>query len=205
MRRGWGVERALASGERLIARLVLGPRINKKGTAHVDQYLGEIRIFGGNFPPRDWAFCDGTLLSIAENDALFALIGTTYGGDGVTTFALPDPRGRALVHQGQNPRSGTSYPIGQRAGAEAVTLLSTQLPAHTHVVAGQGTEGTASAPSGALFAQSSSATYSNAAPTGTMAPNLVTASGGSQPHDNMMPYLALEFIISLQGIFPPRS
>lgn len=162
-------------------------------------------MFGGNFAPQGWAFCDGSLIPIVENEVLFSLIGTTYGGDGVTTFALPDLRGRALVHQGTNPRTGTNYVLGQRAGTETVTLTATQMPAHQHVVVGQLESGSVSEPSGAFFADSSGSAYSNQPPTAAMAANLVTPAGGNQPHDNMMPFLALNFIIATEGVYPSQS
>lgn len=171
----------------------------------MDPYLGEIRMFGGNFAPQGWALCNGQLLPISENDALFALIGTTYGGDGQTTFALPDLQGRVFIHQGTNPRTGTTYDMGEQSGTENVTLLTPQLPNHSHVVVGQKENGSAETPNGNYFAQSTNATYSTNAPNATMASGLVVPAGGGQPHDNMMPYLAVNFIIALQGIFPSQN
>ena len=171
-----------------------------------DPFIGEIRMFAGNFAPNGWAFCWGQLQSISENDALFALIGTTYGGDGQTTFALPDLRGRIPVGQGQGPGLSNRI-VGQQYGTEDVTLLSSQMPAHTHTLLASGTAATASSPAGAvLAAQSMDAVFiSGTAPTAVMRADLVAPDGGNQAHDNMAPYLCLNFIIALFGIFPSRS
>jgi len=171
-----------------------------------DPFIGEIRMFAGNFAPNGWAFCWGQLQSISENDALFALIGTTYGGDGQTTFALPDLRGRIPVGQGQGPGLSNRI-VGQQHGTEDVTLLSSQMPAHTHTLLASGTAATASSPAGAvLAAQSMDAVFiSGTAPTAAMRADLVAPDGGNQAHDNMAPYLCLNFIIALFGIFPSQS
>lgn len=178
----------------------------------MDNFLGEIRLFAGNFPPQGWTFCDGALLSIAQNDALFALIGTTYGGDGQSTFALPDLRGRVPLHQGT--LAGNNYVIGQKAGVESVTLTNSQLPAHSHA-AGASTAVPPSAGSGVNLA--GAAAYVPAAPakprlyaaagssTVAMSPQAIQPSGGNQPHDNMAPFLAVSFIIALAGIFPSQA
>lgn len=164
-------------------------------------YVGEIRLFAGNFAPSGWMFCDGQLLTIADNDVLFILIGTTYGGDGQQTFALPDLRGRVPVHQGQGP--GTSgRTIGELGGAETVTLVATQLPAHTHTLRASTLAATGSTPSSALLATTSVASYDAGTATTPMAAGGVGATGGSQPHDNMAPTLTVNYIISLFGIFP---
>ncbi len=164
-------------------------------------YIGEIRLFAGNFAPSGWATCDGQLMAIAENDALFNLIGTTFGGDGQTTFAMPDMRGRIPVHL-----SGTN-PLGIKTGTETVTLFATQIPPHTHDLrAGAGGTKTSS-PANAYFASGGTQQYvSNRISTlsGTLQGGLASA-GGNQPHDNMMPYVALNFIISLFGIFPSQN
>jgi microcystin-dependent protein len=165
-------------------------------------YIGEIRMFGGNYAPNGWAFCNGALLAIAENDALFALIGTTFGGDGQTTFALPDLRGRAPVHMGQGL---SNYVIGQAGGSEQVTLNANQIQAHTHAPLGQTAAGSQTSPAGGVWAASTLNQYSTNAPSQPLNPAVVQTSGGSQPHDNMMPYLAINFIISLFGIFPSQS
>lgn len=162
-------------------------------------FVGEIRMFGGNFAPAGWAFCSGQLLAIAENDTLFALIGTTYGGDGQTTFALPDLQGRLPMHQ------GNSHVIGEQSGVESVTLTTQQIPSHNHVpraVAGNGNQAT---PQNGVWAGVTTSIYTTNAPNLAMNPSLVGGGGGSQPHDNLMPYLAISFIISLFGIFPSQT
>jgi microcystin-dependent protein len=178
----------------------------------MDNFLGEIRLFAGNFPPVGWAFCDGALLSIAQNDALFALLGTTYGGDGQSTFALPDLRGRVPLHQGT--LAGNSYVIGQQAGVESVTLTTSQIPAHNHSASAStalppatGTGISLSGPSAYVPAAPSKPRFY--APAGSspvaMAPQAIQPSGGNQPHNNMAPFLAVSFIIALEGIFPSQA
>jgi len=162
-------------------------------------YVGEIRIFAGNFAPNGWDFCNGLLLPISDYETLFNLIGTTYGGDGVSTFALPDLRSRVPVHQ------GSGFVIGQNGGEETVTLNTTQIPSHSHVPAANSNPGTQSSPSGAVWAQSTLNEYSSTAPSVTMAASALGQTGGSQPHDNMLPYVGLNYIISLFGIFPSQS
>lgn len=160
-------------------------------------YIGEIRIFAGNFAPAGWAFCDGALLPISENDALFALIGTTYGGDGQSTFALPDLRGRLPIHQ------GNSYVVGQTGGVEEVTLTPQQIPAHTHAMFASSSTGTQSGAAGNVLASGSSISiYRNAMPTAAMSPQMIGPIGGNQPHQNVQPYVCVNYIISLFGIFP---
>lgn len=159
-------------------------------------YLGEIRMFAGNFPPQGWAFCNGQLLAISQNDALFALIGTTYGGDGQNTFALPDLRGRLPLHQ------GSGFVQGQRAGEENVTLTSQQIPSHSHTV-GAKTSATAATPSGNVYGGGVTPIF-RASPSTTMNAAMVGPTGG-QPHDNMMPFLVISFIIALEGIFPTQN
>jgi len=162
-------------------------------------FIGEIRMFGGNFAPQGWAFCDGSVLPISEYEALFALIGTTYGGNGTSTFALPDLRGRIPVHQG-----GT-FVIGQIGGEENHTLLASEMPVHTHTVAGS-TTATSSSPTGTLYANAPALPmYSTSAPTANMNAAMIGTGGNSLPHSNMMPYLAVGFIIALVGIFPSRN
>jgi microcystin-dependent protein len=167
-----------------------------------DPFVGEIRMFGGNFAPMGWAFCDGSLLAIIENETLFNLIGTTYGGDGQTTFALPDLRGRVPVHRGQGP--GLSPRIqGEKGGTENVTLTAPQMPSHSHVLRASTAAATLGAPGGAVLAKAPVNVYGTAAATQPMAASGLTPSpGGSQPHSNMAPYLAISYIISLFGIFP---
>ena len=168
-------------------------------------YVGEIRMFGGNFAPAGWAFCDGATLAISEYDTLFNLIGTTYGGDGVNTFDLPDLRGRLPVHQGQG-QGLSNYVIGQTGGTEAVTLTVQQIPAHTHAVQALGDQpGSSVSPAGRLPAQSFNVTpYINDAPTGSFNAAAVEMTGGNQPHENLQPYLCVNFIISLFGIYPTQ-
>jgi len=165
-------------------------------------YIGEIRMFAGNFAPVGWMFCEGQLLSIAENEALFALIGTTYGGDGQTTFALPDLRGRLPIHQ------GAGVALGQQSGVEQVTLTASQLGAHTHAFQASANQASSTTPGNQLPAitQAFSITpYGTAAPLVQLSPNSVSSVGGSQPHDNFQPYLCIDFIISLFGVFPSQS
>jgi len=172
-----------------------------------EPFIGQIMIVGFNFPPRNWAFCDGQLLSIAQNTALFSLLGTTYGGNGQTTFALPDLRGRVPVHAGQGPGL-TPRPLGQSAGSETVTLITSQMPAHTHSLQAFNNGGDQPNPQGNILAaanQIGQNIYTNVNPDTTMSPLSLGTAGGSQPHNNMQPYLVLNFCIALYGIFPPRS
>ncbi|MBZ2187477.1 tail fiber protein [Alcanivorax sp. JB21] len=168
-----------------------------------DRYLGEIRMFGGNFAPAGWAFCDGALLPISENDALFALIGTTYGGDGQMTFAVPDLRGRLPLHQGTG--GGQTFVMGQSGGTEMETLTLQQIPAHSHVPVASSAEASSTNPAGHVWAATASNAYATAGSPSAMAPNLSDGVGGGQPHENRMPYLAVSFIISLYGIFPTQT
>ena len=166
-------------------------------------YVGEIRMFAGNFAPAEWMFCEGQLVPISENETLFNLIGTTYGGDGQNTFGLPDLRGRAPIHQG-NLAGGGSYQIGQVLGSESVTLTASQLPAHTHGLGANSGPGNGAGPSGAVWARSSATQNYAAAGATPMNAAAVASSGGNQPHENMQPFLAINFIISLFGIFPQQ-
>lgn len=166
-------------------------------------FIGEIRIFAGNFAPAGWAFCDGSLVPISENDTLFNLIGTTYGGDGQSTFGLPNLNGRTAIHMGRGT-SGTNYNIGETAGIDTVTLSLNQTPVHTHVPLGYSGTGNASSPSNTVFAASSVNEFA----TGTAAVSLAAptaAAGGNQPHENLQPLLVVNFIISLFGIYPTPS
>jgi microcystin-dependent protein len=168
-------------------------------------YVGEIRMFGGNFAPLGWAFCDGSLQSIAENDVLFTLIGTTYGGDGQNTFALPDLRGRVPIHQGQG--AGLSSRImGEVSGTQTVVLTSQQIPNHTHAVVVSSNTGDTGVPSNNLtLGVADVDLYIAESATAHMNPSTISSSGGgNQPHDNMQPVLAISFIISLFGIFPSQ-
>ena len=161
-------------------------------------YVGEIRMFAGNFAPNGWAMCNGQPLPISEHEALFQLIGTTYGGDGQETFNLPDLRGRLPVHFG----TGT---LGEMAGVESVTLTTQQLPVHTHTAVATNAFAQASTPTGGILGRSTGADPYNTDPTfglANMAPASLTPAGGSQPHDNMQPYLCITFILSLFGEFP---
>lgn len=180
----------------------------------MDPTLSEIRIFAGNFAPLSWAFCNGALLSIAENTALFSLIGTTYGGDGQVTFALPDLRGRVPVGTGQG--AGLSYwDLGEVEGTETVTLIQSQLAAHTHTANGVATPsanvsgaGAASTPGNGFFSISSSEIYSTPHnQVGGATPFTINLgiTGSNQPHENMMPYLAMNYIIAVEGIYPSRN
>lgn len=169
-------------------------------------YVGEIRMFGGNFAPQGWMFCDGSLLPISgEYETLFYLIGTTYGGDGNSTFALPDLRGRIPAHMGIGP--GLSpYTIGETLGSEEVTLTNNQIPSHTHTMSASSNIGGRTNPTNNVLARSTNADiYSGDAPNGAMAGTAVSTVGGSQPHGNLMPTLCVNFIISLYGIFPTPS
>lgn len=164
-------------------------------------YVGEIRMFAGNFAPAGWMFCEGQLLPISENETLFQLIGTTYGGDGESTFALPDLRGRIPIHQ------GNGFILAETGGAEEITLTVSQIPAHSHaLLAAGGAGGSQVSPGGTVPAASFNVTsYLNDATTGAMNAGAITAVGGSQPHTNFQPYLCVSFIVSLFGIFPSAT
>ena len=166
-----------------------------------EPFMGQLALVGFNFAPQGWAFCQGQLLPIAQYSALYSLLGTTYGGDGVSSFALPDLRGRAVVGFGQGPGL-QNYTQGQVGGTETGSLLPTQIPSHTHSVASSAQESSASSPTGQLLANG--AIYASAA-NASMNPAMIGASGGNQPHDNMPPYLVLNWIIALEGIYPSRS
>ncbi|MHB8644751.1 MAG: phage tail protein [Thermomicrobiales bacterium] len=168
-------------------------------------YIGEIRMFAGNFAPQGWAFCDGSVLPITGNETLFTLIGTTYGGDGVSTFALPDLRGRVPIHQGTDP-FGNIYTIAQNGGVEQVALTTNQIPTHTHPFLASTNIANQSAVAGNVLAQPAAATiYYPAAGAVSLNANSIGTTGGSQPHDNHQPYLGINFIISLFGIYPSQN
>lgn len=160
-------------------------------------YIGEIRMVGFNFAPVGWAFCDGSLQPISQNDALFNLIGTTYGGDGQNTFALPDLRSRIPIHM------GNGYVIGENGGVETVTLITSQIPAHSHVPQSSSNAASQNSPANAVWAQTAAPQYSDLAPAAAMA--AAQSSGGSQPHNNLSPYLCVNFVISLFGVFPSQT
>ncbi len=161
-------------------------------------FVGEIRMVGFNFAPNGWAFCNGETLSISQNETLFNLIGTTYGGDGQTTFQLPNLMGRFPVHQ------GNGYVIGGLNGTETVTLTTSQIPAHSHLLQAAASAGTETSPAGAVWAESALEQYSTASPTGSMGATL-GQTGGSQPHNNMPPFLAINYVISLFGVYPSQN
>jgi microcystin-dependent protein len=178
-----------------------------------EAFLGEVRMFGGNFAPKGWALCNGQIISIQQNSALFSLLGTTFGGNGVSTFALPDLRGRLPLHAGQG-LGLSAYVIGQNGGSENVTLNSNQMPAHTHTAqatVNASARADASSPSGAVPADTGGTSIYAAAPDGatTMNAGMITtvigAAGGNQPHPNLQPFLVVNFIIALQGIYPARN
>jgi microcystin-dependent protein len=167
-------------------------------------FIGEIMLVPYNFAPRGWAFCQGQILAIAQNTALFSLLGTTYGGNGQTTFALPDLRGRCAISSGQGPGL-SSYTLGEVTGVEAVTLQSTQLPPHSHTVNALDDDAGTSIPTNSVPANIAAKGYANKAPNTTMSPNMITGGGGNQPHNNIQPLLVLNYCIALQGLFPPRN
>ncbi|MBV9070852.1 MAG: phage tail protein [Acidobacteria bacterium] len=169
-------------------------------------YVGEIRMFGGSFAPAGWAMCAGQLMPISQNDTLFNLIGTTYGGDGQETFGLPDVQGRLPIHMGTNPQTGTTYQIGEMAGVEQVTLTTQQIPQHNHALVASTSGGTTGVPTGNVLASNLQVSlYSQFPPSNNFNAAAITSVGGSQPHENMMPFLVITFIISLFGIFPTQN
>jgi microcystin-dependent protein len=162
-------------------------------------YVGEIRMFAGNFAPAEWMFCEGQLLPISENDSLFNLIGTTYGGDGQSTFALPDLRGRIPIHQ------GNGFTLAESGGAETVSLTVQQIAAHSHAMLASNDIPTLSSPANNVLGQGAAKFYRGGTPTVQINPAVIGSVGGSQPHTNFQPYLCIDFIISLFGIFPSQT
>ncbi len=173
----------------------------------MEPYIGQITMVAFNFAPRNYAMCDGQIMSIAKNTALFSLLGTTYGGNGQTTFALPDLRGRAPMHEGQGPGL-TDRSLGEMSGTETVTLISSEMPMHNHLAEATSQVGGAQSPIGQFWAAEGGGgatfTYIETA-NGTMNPNAIGVTGGNQPHNNMQPFLVINFVIALYGVFPPRS
>jgi microcystin-dependent protein len=169
-----------------------------------DPFVAEIRIFPFNFAPHGWAFCDGQLLPLSQNTALFSLLGTTYGGNGKSNFALPNLQGNVPMHPGQGP--GLSlYDLGQTGGSDTVTLLESEIPSHSHALRGQAALGDSPVPTNNSLGRFNNGYQSN---TGTLVPmsdQALPPAGGDQPHNNLMPYLTLNFCIALQGVFPPRG
>ena len=174
-----------------------------------DPFIGEIRMFGADFAPNGWALCNGQIMSIAQNSALFSLLGTYYGGDGISTFKLPDLRSRVPINQGQGPGL-SNYTIGEASGVENVTLLASQMPMHNHTLQASSAIGGAPSPIGNFSAVVDDNNgrglnaYSSSSD-GTMSVNAISVSGGNQPHSNIQPFLCVNFIIALQGIYPSRS
>lgn len=168
-----------------------------------ERYIGEIRMVAFNPAPTNWAFCNGALLQISQYGDLYTVIGTTYGGDGVNTFALPDLRSRAPIHMGT--LAGNNYSIGQAAGEENVAVTSDQLPQHTHALSASSNTGTTGSPQGAVWASSSELPFSTNSPDAKMSPAAVGNTGSSQPHNNISPFLAVNFIIALNGVYPSRG
>lgn len=169
-----------------------------------EPFLAEIKIVGFNFPPRGWAFCDGQILPINQNQSLYSLLGTTYGGDGRTSFALPDLRGRAPMHVGQSS-GGASHQLGQKGGQESVSLAESEMPQHTHSASGSSSEGDVPVPAGNILAESPVAMYSDPSGLVPMRDGTLANAGGGAAHNNMQPHQTLNYCIALQGLFPSRN
>jgi len=169
-----------------------------------DPFVAEIRIFPFNFAPRGWAWCDGQLLPLSQNTALFSLLGTTYGGNGSSNFALPDLQGRAPMHPGQGP--GLSlHDLGETGGSETVTLLESEIPSHSHTARASTDDDDSTNPVGNSYGQLSVVFAPPASPLASMSLQALAPGGGDSPHNNLMPYLTFYFCIALQGVFPPRT
>jgi microcystin-dependent protein len=171
----------------------------------MDPFVAEIRIFPFNFAPKGWAFCDGQILPLSQNTALFSLLGTTYGGDGKSNFALPDMQGNAPMHPGQGP--GLSlHDLGETGGSDTVSLLESEIPSHSHAWTVSAADAVAGAPSGLLFASGVGiGMYATPGSLTQLSDNALAPAGGDQPHNNLQPYLTLNFCIALQGVYPPRT
>lgn len=172
-----------------------------------EPFIGQVMLFAGNFAPRGWAFCNGQLLSIAQNTALFSILGVTYGGNGQTTFALPDLRGRVAIHPGQGPGL-SAYTLGEAAGTENVTLITNQMPMHNHMVACSSETANLPSPQGNFLgteSQGATQVYVGGTPNEFLNQAAITPAGGSQPHTNVQPFLCVNYIIALEGIFPSRN
>lgn len=171
----------------------------------MDPFVAEIRIFPFNFAPKGWAFCDGQLLPLSQNTALFSLLGTTYGGNGKSNFALPNMQGNAPMHPGQGP--GLSlHDLGETGGSQTVSLLESEIPSHGHTVNASAADGTTGSPNGQLVANGVGVNmYTTTLTSTALNPNTVAPAGGDQPHNNMQPYLTFNFNIALQGVYPPRT
>ena len=172
-----------------------------------DPFVAEIRIFPFNFPPRGWAWCDGQLLPISQNTALFSLLGTTYGGDGRSNFALPDLQGSAPMHPGQGPGLSLHY-LGETGGSETVSLLESEIPSHSHTLRASSDIAELQTPSPARSmarSQNANAYKATSANLASMSPNALAPAGGDQPHNNLQPYLTFYFCIAMQGVYPPRG
>ena len=169
-----------------------------------EPFLAEVRIVGFNFAPRGWAFCDGQILPINQNQSLYSLLGTTYGGDGRTSFALPDLRGRTPIHVGRS-NGGGDHLLGQKSGEETHTLAANEMPQHDHVLQATNNTPSSDQPTGHVFSKAAGSVYGNFGSTQNLASASVANVGGSQAHENMQPYLAINFCIALQGLFPSRN
>ena len=180
------------------------PKRAKAVTQGIEPYLGEIMLWAGTFAPRGWALCNGQVLSISQNTALFSLLGTTYGGNGQTTFALPDLRGRTPMHFGQGPGL-SARALGEKPGEEAHLLVFAEMPSHTHTARGTTVFGTSASPAGMVPARSAAQIPQFGPTADTLMAPVIAAAGGGQPHENHQPYLALNYVIALQGVYPSQS